>query len=183
MKIQNQSSFGGTGSEDDVTNIPVEAKLYYVKGNQFINQNQKKSYDTGYGDFGFDETFTKGVVGSEAPPAYEIINCSGADKFVLDPGHIKTSIISHSGVYTAQWLLAQCVVLVNTGAVPRYWKIGSNTFNKLGHSRGIHVDRVIGSSTVADGNKVRLNTELEFVIQTAAICPINTATDQYETQN
>jgi len=183
LKIQNQSSFGGTGQEDDVTNIPVEVSMYYVKGNQFINQNQKKSYDSGYGFYGFDETFAKGSTGSEAPPAYEIMNCTGKDKFILDPGHIKTSIISHSGVYSAQWLLSQTCVLVNTGATPRYWKIGQNTFVSLGHARGIHIDRVIGSIGTTTGDKVRLNTELEFFVQTAAICPVNTATDQYETQN
>jgi len=184
LKIQNQSSFGGSGSEDDVTNIPVELHTYYVKGNQFINQNLKKSYEPGYGAFGFDETFAKNSVGAEAPPAYQILNCTGKDKSNLDPGHIKTSIISHSGVYRAQWLLSQCVTLVNTGStLPRYWKIGGNLYNSLGHSRGIHIDRVIGSTGTGSGDKVRINTEMEFVIASAAICPINTATDQYETQN
>lgn len=179
LKFQNQSGKYATETDvlqtDDLNNVPVEVNMYYVKGNQFINQNRKSSAAQGLNFLGFDETYVQNQIGSEPAPAYEITNCTGKSKVYMDPGHIKTSIISYRKSLSFGALMRMFVKKTVGTAVG--WEFADDTYNKsLGHCRGIHVDRVIGSKE----GQVRLLIELELQQQVACTGYIDTHTDQYE---
>jgi len=181
LKFQNQSGvYKGAGepkeaTTDDVDNVPVECHTYYVTGNQFIHQNRKSSATVGLSFLGFDQTFTNNVVGSEPVPAHQILNCTGKDKIMMDPGHIKTSIISYKKKMLVTQLMRLLVRKVGSGA----WVFNDDAYVKaLGHSRALHIDRVIG----AFSGKVRLMGECELKQVVMVNGTRNTATDQYEKQ-
>jgi len=195
LKIQNQSGvYTSTTTDasapdmDQVTAVPIEAHLYYVKGNQFVHQNRRKSATVGLGFLGFDERYLANTAGSEPCPAHEIVNCTGKDKFVMDPGHIKTSIISHSKRYKFGQLmsmfLSRRVSIVTASGDTWIFEFVDGLFVKdLGHSRAIHLDKVIGQlSNVTNLSKVRIMAEVELEQQIACFGPMNTSTDQYEVQ-
>ena len=180
LKFQNQSGvYKGTepkeASTDDVDNVPVECHTYYIKGNQFIHQNRKSSAPIGFSFLGFDQTFNNNVVGSEPVPANQILNCTGKDKIMMDPGQIKTSIISYKKKMLVSQLIRMLVRKVGTGA----WIFNDDCYVKsLGHARALHIDRVIG----AFSGKVRLMGECELKQVVMVNGTRNTATDQYEKQ-
>jgi len=183
LKFQNQSGVykGLTEEEaiattDDVDNVPVELSTYYVTGNQFIHQNARTSATVGLGFLGFDQTFTNSTVGSEPCPASEILNCTNKTKITMDPGHVKTSIIS----YRKKLLFSQFIrMLVKREGATSNWSFTDSSYVKnLGHCRALHVDRVIGSFL----GKVRLMGEVELKQQVLVQGSLNTATDQYEVQ-
>jgi len=184
LKVQNQSGVykGATEAEkeattDDVDNVPVELSTYYVTGNQFIHQNARTSAPLAFGFLGFSQTFTNTTPGSEPPPAYEILNCTNRVKMTMDPGHVKTSIISYSKTMTFGNTLRLLVKRAGSASV---WDFNDNSYIKsAGHSRALHVDRVIGATT----GKVRLMGEVELKQQVMINGSRNTATDQYEVQN
>jgi hypothetical protein len=186
LKFQNQSGTWVTATadveEDDVTNVPVQCNMYYIVGNQFINQNRKVSATVGLGDLGFSNTYQKNDVGAEAQPAYEVLNCVGRTKVTMDPGHIKTSIISYSKtLYFGEILrmLMRKDLSILTGG----WLFNDTQYIKsAGHSRAIHIDRVIGSATADTGVMVRLATEVELTQQVACLTKFDYSTDQYEVQ-
>lgn len=191
LKFQNQSAIYREAvlgeyeaQADDVNNVPLECHTYYCKGNQFIHQNRRKSATIGYGFLGFDETYIKNTPGAEPVPAYQILNCTGKDKYIVDPGHIKTSVISYKGTLPFLDVLRKLVRKQDqTGPGLKKWEFNDNAFIKsLGHARAIHCDRVVGS-TDAVSAKVKLMVEIELTQQMAVIGKMNTSTDQYEVQN
>jgi len=181
LKIQNQSgvykgSEDDIATTDDVDNVPVELSTYFVTGNQFIHQNARTSATLGLGFLGFDQSFAINAVGSEPCPAYEILNCTNKEKITMDPGHIKTSIIS----YKKKLLFSQVLrMLVKRASSNAAWEFTDNSYIKsAGHCRALHVDRVIGASS----GKVRLMGECELQQKVMVSGYLNTATDQYELQ-
>lgn len=183
LKVQNQSGVykGITEAEkeattDDVDNVPVELSTYYVTGNQFIHQNARTSATLGLGFLGFNQTFLNSTPGSEPPPAYEILNCTNRVKITMDPGHVKSSIISYHKTMT----FGSVIRLLVRRSISGNWDFNDTSYVKAaGHSRALHVDRVIGASL----GKVRLMGECELKQQVMMSANRNTATDQYEVQN
>jgi len=182
LKFQNQSGTYATAStvitSDDVNNVPVEASMYYVKGNKFIHQNRKVSGTDAFGGLGFSNTYTINQVGAEPCPAYEIINCTGKSKINMDPGHIKTSIISYSNSMSfGSYIRMLCKRIPSQTAAG--WSLNTTEYMaNIGHARGIHVDRVVGLLAGA----VRLLVEVELTQQIACQLKKDTSTDQYEVQ-
>lgn len=185
LKFQNQSGVYREAtpaelyaSTDDVDAIPVEVYTYYVTGNLFIHQNTRKSAAIGMAGLGFDETFTNNQVGSEPVPAHQILNCTGKDKFILDPGHIKTSIMS----YKKKILFSQLIRMLfrrGPGSGTNPWDFQVDGYVKsLGHARALHIDRVVGREV----GKVRLGGELEVKQNIMVEAKQNFATDQVEFQ-
>lgn len=184
LKFQNQSGIWTSQTEaanqesDDITNIPIEVNMYYVTGNQFVHQHRKTSQTVGLNYLGFEDAYVQNQIGSEPAPAYEYVNCTGKTKFHMDPGHIKTSIISHNETYKFGDLI-RMLVRKQDQPTGNKWDWNDNAMMKsLGHARAIHCDRVIG----ANKGTVKLLLELELVQQVACIGTLNRATDQYEVQ-
>lgn len=184
LKIQNQSGvYKGAGAEvedatsDDVDCVPIELSTYYVTGNQFIHQSARTSIPVGLGFLGFQTTYFNSNPGSEPPPAYEILNCTNRVKITMDPGHIKTSIIS----YKKKMLFGQALrLLIRRSSTGQSFEWNDNAYIKnAGHSRILHADRVIGATS----GKVRLMGEVEVQQTVMVSANRNVATDQYETQN
>lgn len=191
LKLQNQSGrwaetdpeHDGPPTIDDVNAIPVECNMYYATGNNLVHMNRREMLSNGYGDLGKYQTFAQNDKGAEPAPAYEYINCTGKDKFIIDPGHIKTSIISHRKVYKfgeiLNLLIRRAASVVGGASVTYANAFVSNVYQPtLGHIRALHIDRVIGAKT----GSVRIVTEFELYQQIACYGPENTATDQYEVQ-
>jgi len=189
LKFQNQSGIYYSTADppveltedlqsDDITNIPIECNMYYVTGNQFVHQNKRTSQTVGLGFLGFDDYYKANDVGSEPCPAYEYINCTGKTKITLDPGHVKTSIISHNKSYNFGELI-RGLVRKQDQTTGTKWTWNDNAMLKsLGHSRIIHCDRVIGALR----GTVRLLFEIELTQQVACLGGYYTVTDQYEKQ-
>lgn len=189
LKLQNQSGLWASPetteppTSEDVNAIPVEMNMYYAKGNNLMHQNRRTMLSLGFGGLGRYQTYALNEVGAEPAPAYEYVNCSGKDKFVVDPGHIKTSIISHKQVYKFPQIirLLLCRTPYVAGGTTITYKnnfVTGNYVPGLGHFRALHIDRVIGAKT----GSVRIMTEFELHQQIACYGPQNTATDQYDVQ-
>lgn len=191
LKLQNQSGVWAAEdpetneppNTDDVNAIPVECNMYYAKGNNLVHQNRRTMLSLGFGGLGRFQTYAQNEVGAEPAPSYEYVNCSGKDKFNVDPGHIKTSIISHKQIYKFPQIIRLLLcrtpyIAGGTTVTFRNSFVTGNYVPGLGHFRGLHIDRVIGSKT----GSVRIMTEFELTQQIACYGPQNTATDEYDVQ-
>lgn len=177
MKVQNQSLAmdnverpAGADQDTDVHNVPIQGHCYYVTGNQLIHFRAKKAVPvTGNGTYYKEEFATNGIA-SEPRPAKEYINCTGRSKFTLDPGDIKTSIISHNGIYKWTDIMRNCFVRALSGVGSESAK---STYRKFGHTRFIHFDKVIGKT----GTRVSLAGECQYELTTACYTTANRITE------
>lgn len=179
FKVQNQTLASDQGSatdtaadqETDVHNVPLQGYCYYVKGNQLIHFRGKKAVPvTGAGLLYFKEEISTNGINSEARPAREYINCVGKSKFTLDPGDIKTSVISHNGMYKWREIIKNCFNRANGSPANEYSDVA---FKKFGHSRFMHFDKVIGKT----GTRISLAGEVEFSMTTACYTTRNRITE------
>lgn len=177
MKVQNQSLAmdnverpAAADQETDVHNVPIQGHCYYVTGNQLVHFRAKKAVPvTGNGTY-YKEEYATNAINSEPRPAKEYVNCTGRSKFTLDPGDIKTSIISHNGIYKWTEIMRNCYVRANSGVGQDN---ASDTYRKFGHTRFMHFDKVIGKT----GTRISLAGECQYELTTACYTTRNRITE------
>lgn len=173
MKVQNQSlatdnveTPAGADQDTDVHNVPIQGHCYYVTGNQLIHFRAKKAVPVGGNGTYYKEEFATNAINSEPRPAKEYVNCTGRSSFILDPGDIKTSIISHNGIYKWTDIMRQCYVRANSGVGQ---DSAQDTYRKFGHTRFMHFDKVIGKT----GTRISLAGECQYELTTACYTTAN----------
>lgn len=98
IKVQNRTQFEDAPESDDIKNVPVYGKSYEGYGtgsNSFRDQNVEQQFVCG-GDNGllFKQcSSAKGL--TEAPPPGYFNQVKKVGKIHLDPGQVKTSVLSH----------------------------------------------------------------------------------------
>lgn len=99
LKIQNQS-VEETGDEESVNNIPLHGKAYSGKGNGTESFNRDAHPVIAASGFRADNIY--GAIAKvptekwfqEVVPASQFTNIKSFGKVVLDPGHVKTSVLN-----------------------------------------------------------------------------------------
>lgn len=170
---------------DDITRVPLEGKIYNYRGNNFVKkvnnsllagfftnvndeciygawsaQSQTMLGGTSVGFYGSaagpsnndQTTFFKPV---EPPRQYEIQNCTGMGTLTMQPGEIKTSVLTQKFTVSLQYyfqLFYGLTAAYNTKLVYNH---------KLGRGRVLYLDKVVGKTSTAINN-IQLWVELQF---------------------
>lgn len=97
LKLQNRSVAAAGDDEMDVNNVPVYGKLYTGWGNGVISRSQENVVLLNGENLGVPIAYNgSGSTNfAEPPPAYEFTHCRKVAKFYLNPGSIKTGILSY----------------------------------------------------------------------------------------
>lgn len=183
LKLQNRTvNSSGNNEADDVDNVPLTGYLYDLKGNNMWNRTNRQglaAIGTGneasndivlYGYYqastGAANTLTRGEPvqtasansafnrPSEPPKPYEVLNCKKSAKVRVNPGGIKTSVLSQKFKLNFTYLLK--LLLEDRNARPEV----TQTYNeRKGYCRVFHLEKIIGNNTtsVAIGAEVQLD--------------------------
>lgn len=184
LKVQNRTVnvVGDDDDADDVDNVPLTGMLYKCKGNNVLNRSNRKilngigtgtrvnnevvlfdgitrsnsvlpaANDAVYGMV--DSQFVKP---SEPPKPYELVNCISSSKVSINPGGIKTSILTQKFKLPLQTVLDLCCS--DAGNVSEAIKYNA----KLGYCQVLHLEKVIGSNA----SSVSVAAELQYDIWVA----------------
>lgn len=131
LKMQNQTVVSVGDDEQDVNNVPVYGKTYQYKGNVM----QTKSYSTII-KLGYDESVDAVGAGSsmilqEPPQASSIVDCYRSDKIAINPGKIKSSVLTKKvSVSLGEFFKAL-----------KEWDVADNTY--LTKTRSISLEKVL----------------------------------------
>lgn len=134
LKLQNQTTASGADSEN-VDNIPVYGKSYEGLGNGAFTNAQVTPIRAEY----FVATASNGVIlqvgtvatgMSEQPPPKYFKNVKKFGKAMLEPGEIKTSILTDTNNYSVPYLSS---LLYSNNSSLQYYRRGSFRFFGLEH--------------------------------------------------
>jgi len=134
LKLQNQTLASGADA-DNVDNIPVYGKSYEGLGNGAFTNAQVTPLRAEY----FVATASNGVIlqvgtvatgMSEQPPPKYFKNVKKFGKAMLEPGEIKTSILSDTNSYSVPYLSQ---LLYSNNTTLQYYRRGSFRFFGLEH--------------------------------------------------
>lgn len=179
LKVQNSTRSTEGDEADDVDNIPLHGKIYVAKGNYlglggYQNNDrifapprlQQLPYFTVAGsniippgsEFDYADRSWK-----EPPLKSQVKNCSSATTIHLEPGQIKTSVITYSQKHNLNTLVRECLTyaLDVTGFPAPNDGIITGPVTKLGKTHMIGLEKMIQSETTTENNKIRLSVELD----------------------
>lgn len=189
LKVQNRTiNSVGNDEADDVDNVPLTGYLYHMKGNNMWNRSHKAglkavgSGATASNDVVLFSAYTKstGIAAisadgeyvqinndnstfnkqSEPPKPYDIFNCTKSSKLRINPGGIKTSVLTQKYKLDFTYLLK--LLLDDPNASPDLTQCYNS---RKGFCRVMHLEKVIGS----DLTSVALGVENQFDIWTRVI--------------
>jgi len=184
LKIQNRTiNTVGNDEADDVDNVPLTGFLYHLKGNNMWSRSFKSGlscvgtgasasndvvlYDsftksTGVLDAQADGEYIQTIAAnsafskpSEPPKPYELFNCIKSTKIRMNPGSIKTSVLTQK--YKLDFSYFIKLLLEDFNASTSL----TQAYNpRKGFCRVFHLEKVIGSDTTS----VSLGVENQFDI-------------------
>lgn len=185
LKVQNRTiNTVGNDEADDVDNVPLQGYLYKCKGNNLRNKSQRRVLrgigpDSFYraNDIILFDGITRATPGtllnsgeyvqlninqsaqvkpSEPAKPYEIDNCISSSKIRMNPGAIKTSILSQKYKVSFHYMMGLLCTGALIGNAMRYEK-------DKGFTQVMHLEKVIGSTN----SSVAISAEVNFDIWTA----------------
>ncbi|QKI29037.1 Cap [Lactuca sativa CRESS virus] len=164
LKMQNRSrSVVGDAFVDELDRVPVRGYVMYGKGSGPIVRTSQQGLNLGTnGQFSVSAYAgaTLGDFGRVIPQAYDITNCSRDYKFTLDPGNIRTEIITDK-IRIVWHKLCRYVISMrdDPGLGDGVW------YHNFGHFKYIVYEKVIGN--VGGNNQdISINWETETKIYT-----------------
>jgi len=166
LKIQNRTiNSAGADEQDDVDNVPLYGKSYEGKGNwlQFGN-NSGRYVSTPANQLAANIMTAKYNTDQQTlePPVKSVVyNCSKTGKAHLDPGQIKTSVLTFSKKYTLNKLLRAITVYNQTTTPPiQHLSIGSY--------RVFMLEKMIQAVATTDVNA--MNVAYEADLKVGVVC-------------
>lgn len=185
LKIQNVTTEVSTDNEaDDVNAVPLDGKIFHCKGNNFVKKannamlpglfstdneeaiyagyTKQQSQIIGGQSVGFygpvsannndQTTFFKP---SEPPKHWEIQNCLGEGKLLVEPGSIKTSVLTQQYTMSLTYYFQLLYGFLAS-------KNGQTVFNeKLGKTNVMYLEKTVGKAAT-ESNMIKLWVELDF---------------------
>lgn len=108
LKLQNASTSSAGGEADDVDNVPVNGRFYTGKGTLIPNNRQRRreeqfAFSSVNGLLKVVPTATSGL--QDPPPPGYFYGVRGTGKSRINPGKIKTSVLSQQVRVNAAWLI------------------------------------------------------------------------------
>lgn len=162
LKVQNQTVGSTTGDEESVNNVPLNGKAYYCKGSRADPQNAEYKNlltNPGAGFSCSDEYGHLAKVPSEAwyqepvnPQHFG--NVKGFGKVVINPGHVKTSVLTDSGVFTIAFLMRN-VLTPNVNS-------GTHTRVNVGTMRFMILEKMLTCAAASAENAIKLGFEVQI---------------------
>lgn len=174
MKVQNVTlaADGGLSADQssDVFNVPLYGRLYEGSGSSLKWKSSRyKAFSTNTplvtaGDTSAIIRRAAAVEGIpvEPPEAYEFYNCKKFTKIALDPGKIKTSVVTKSfGTTIERFFNVIANVIQHDGASPT-GLIGHDT--PYGVNRVMYLEKVIGNIG-AESQQLQVRVEVDTKLQ------------------
>lgn len=168
LKIQNRS-LNSVNDEEAVDNMPLHGKAYYGKGTGAKPVTRDNVYPvaaTGfYGDDGY------GIMAKvptekwyqEPVPAQHFVNVSSFGKILIEPGHIKTSVLSDKVVLKLDTVFR--VLLSKNMSAAKHAKTGLGTY------RFCILEKIINANTPSSTNSIKIayenNTRIASYLMTS----------------
>ena len=188
MKVQNVSlaSDGGADADQDsdVFNVPLNGRIYEAPGNSLKFKFQGFQALRTSQQFGAFPSYTSAIIRAnstnnvplEPPEAYEFLNCKKYTKVSLNPGKIKTSVITKKFSVSLDKMFNEMAFGIRAdGNGPIY----TNQSAPYGTVRVMCLEKVIGNiSGTEQPLRVRceVDTKLQCYVHTKnkiQLCPIN----------
>ncbi|MEY3324805.1 MAG: Lake Sarah-associated circular virus [Bacteroidota bacterium] len=164
LKMQNQTVADVDDKElDSVDNVPLIGKQYDGSGNYI--QIEKTFYYPGASIVGnyYANGFGPGSGLAEPQPLSVVKRANRVGSLKLQPGIIKTSVLTHRRKFNINTLLQMCA----------RWNATENLC-KLGKFRYFHVEKELQSVATTDANVLRLHYEID--LKSGVICNIKKKT-------
>jgi len=159
LKIQNTTSEVSTGDEESLNNVPLHGKAYYGKGTGTEGITNDSAAITSGVTFRADNEY--GAIAKvpterwyqEIPPPSQFTQVSTFGKIVLDPGHIKTSVVSF---YKAIPLNSIYRSLFDNDINEKHTK------TRAGVYRFVLLEKMIASTTPTADNQIKIQYEVNL---------------------
>lgn len=169
LKIQNRSkNADGVGDNaEDVDNTPIHGKVYEGNGSglQYIVKNSSQPCQPLVADpWGVISGQDDGDLPKEPPLAESLIRVKKTAKAHLEPGHIKTSVLSHFKTYGLNNLLnMMSTSLLPAGAGPNLYMLSSaGTYRCYAFEKMINTSEVADSITIGFEHNIRIGASLKL---------------------
>lgn len=188
MKVQNVSLASDGGAEadqdSDVFNVPLNGRIYEAPGNALKFKFQGYQALRTSQQYGGYSSYTSAIIRAnssnnvplEPPEAYEFLNCKRYTKISLNPGKIKTSVITKKFSVSLDKMFNEMAFGVRAdGNGPIY----INQSAPYGRVRVMCLEKVIGNIAGTEQPlrvRCEVDTKLQCYIHTRnkiQLCPIN----------
>lgn len=175
LKIQNRTlSASGLIDQDDVDNVPLYGKSYEGTGNYMqvaSDQAGSSSLDAftfappGNSDAApvIEDTFAANQPGSEPMKVSQLYHVKRSGKVHLDPGQVKTSILTYYKKFSLNTLLQ----VLSRGNIVT----SSDSAIKIGNYRIFALEKMINSVTTTDVTAVRVAFEHDYKVAMSVFVP------------
>jgi len=177
LKIQNRTTLASADDEDDVANVPLHGKAYYGKGTGAHPYTVDAKFTTAAAGFFGDDVFGGlAKVPSEkwyqeiVPPSH-FENVSATGKVVLDPGHVKTSVLTANMRIKLNELYRVMMNGITANAT-------AHAKHKFGDFRFVLLEKMIMSEAGSGTNIIKVAFEVNLKLGAYVTMKRNTETAQ-----
>lgn len=175
LKIQNRSTESSGGTEESVDNVPLHGRAYFGYGNGTDAITRDLLVPSTGMTFRCNDTngaLAKVPLESfyqEIPPASQFTSVATFGKVVLDPGHVKTSVLSFSKV-------------VPLNSIYRLMFTDASGHSKVlfGKFRFVLLEKMINATTPSLTNSIKVGYEVNNRIGCYVTCKKQLATAQLQ---